>query len=876
MAEFPQKILNYFTPQAAERLRQEIADAGGAEVFAVGRLGRDDLIHDVEVFARGTAREVPVVDLAAFEGDVVIHNHPSGRLTPSEPDVHIAASFSRSGVGFLIVNNDVSDLAVVKKVMVSAGGIRVEPGAVRAVFAEDGPLAASLPKFEPRPQQLDMALKVCEAFNSNTHLIVEAGTGTGKSLAYLVPAIMWAVKNKKRVVVSTATINLQEQLVEKDLPALARAMRMNFTWALVKGRGNYLCKRKFGDVFRFADQTLDAAELDVFAQVAAWAGETETGSRSEMGFAVPQDLWEKVASDADTCPRAKCPFAGSCFVNAVRRKAQSATVLVVNHHLLFSDIAVRQALGFATEASVLPAYSKVVFDEAHHVADAVSEHLGRTVSRLALTKLANALYRRDSRRLRRAARIAAEPEEKDGGMEDGLSRGVLAKAREMLIPKGSGLSTRSRTEIRKRIDGLVEAATSLREASEALFAAVASFVRSAKGGDASGTSVRLTKETCTGPLWEAGVLPTADRVCTLLRTISQGLSDLGKAIEAGGVDMDSPDMVGLMAELAAYVLRAEGTRCDLDFMLALDDERMVFWAEVSGGAADGLDLGPASLPGSVSVRLTATPLDIATEMEEAVLANLDTAVFTSATLAVDGSFEYMKNEMGLSNLGEKLMELKVGSPFDFKKNVVLAVPTELPPPDSRGFSEAAAKTLLEVLEVTRGRAFVLFTSYALMNWMAKALRDELAARGMTVFVQGELPRSLIIDRFKTARAPVLFGTDSFWEGVDVPGEALSCVILTRLPFSVPDDPVFQARCEKIQAKGRNPFMHYAVPQAAIKFKQGFGRLIRTSEDRGAVVVLDKRIVEKPYGRVFLNSLPGYTLATGDDKTILDAIQTVLN
>lgn len=875
MAEFPQKILNYFTPQAAERLRREIADAGGAEIFAVGRLGRDDLIHDVEVFARGTAHEVPVVDLAAFEGDVVIHNHPSGHLAPSEPDVHIAASFSRSGVGFLIVNNDVSDLAVVKKVMVSAGGIRVEPGAVRAAFAEDGPLAASLPRFEPRPQQLEMALKVCEAFNSNTHLIVEAGTGTGKSLAYLVPAIMWAVKNKRRVVVSTATINLQEQLVDKDLPALARALRMSFSWALVKGRGNYLCKRKFEDVMRFADQILDAAERDVFAQLAAWASETQTGSRSEMGFAVPQDLWEKVAADADACPRAKCPHAASCFVNAVRRKAQSATVLVVNHHLLFSDIAVRQALGFATEASVLPAYSKVVFDEAHHVADAASEHLGRSVSRLGLTKLVNALYRRDSRRSRGAARIAADRAEKGGGMEDGPHRGVLVKAREMLMSTGSGLSARSRKEIRDRIDKLLEIVTSLREASEAFFSALASFVRAAKGGDASGGSVRLTKDTCSGALWEAGVLPAGDTVCTLLGAISQGLSDLGKAIEAGGADMDSPDMVGLMAELAAYVLRAEGTKHDLGFILALEDERMVFWAEASGAGGDGLELGLGPLPGSVSVRLVATPLDIATEMEEAVLANLDTAVFTSATLTVDGSFEYMKNEMGLSNLGDRLMELKVGSPFDFKRNVVLAVPTSLPSPDSPGFPEAAAKMLPEILQATRGRAFVLFTSYALMNWMAKELRDQLSALGMTVFVQGELPRSLTIDRFKAAPSPVLFGTDSFWEGVDVPGEALSCVVLTKLPFSVPDDPVFQARCERIQARGRNPFMHYAVPQAAIKFKQGFGRLIRTSEDRGAVVVLDRRIVEKAYGKVFLGSLPGYTLVTGDQETILEAIRTVV-
>jgi len=626
---------------------------------------------------------------------------------------------------------------------------------VAEILGPGGLLARALPQYEPRPQQVEMAERVDEALTTRRPLLVEAGTGTGKTLAYLVPAILSGMK----VVISTGTKNLQEQIYRKDVPLLAAELPNAFSAACMKGISNYLCKRRFREYD--AQQAAAGVYSSALDAIREWAGQTDGGDRAELPD-LPDDspVWREVSSTAETRLGTRCPHFESCFVTRARRKAQAADLVIVNHHLFFADLALRSAW---PEARLLPAYEAVIFDEAHQLEDVATDYFGVGVSSLRLM----ALVRDGQRAISQnnapdaAAQVIAHVDRRARTLFDGL-RGRLDSRAERSI-----------------IDGAV---------------------------------------------WKGD--PERDA-----HALDDALDELANALDAadGRALADGGD------EAEALAHRAEAIRADLALLVdgaQKYDAKHVFWAETRGRA----------------VMLHASPIDVSDILREKLLGTVDAAVFTSATLTAGGNFEFVRARLGL----ESAMESRLASPFDFAKQAILYLPTDLPEPGAPAFAEAAAERMRELVEITDGRAFLLFTSHRQMQRVHELLAPQLT---QPVLLQGDKPKHLLVEEFKRTPGAVLFATASFWEGVDVVGEALSLVVIDKLPFAPPDDPLVSARSRRLEEEGHDPFAGYHVPRAALQLAQGFGRLIRHREDRGIVALLDKRASTKGYGRRVLASLP---------------------
>ena len=626
---------------------------------------------------------------------------------------------------------------------------------VAEILGPGGLLARAIPAYEPRSAQLEMAERVWDALNTRRPLLVEAGTGTGKTLAYLVPAILSGMK----VVISTGTKNLQEQIFRKDVPLLSRELPQPFRAACMKGISNYLCKRRFREhdarerLAGSLDATLDA--------VRAWEAETESGDRAELpqlGDDAP--LWREVSATAETRLGPRCPHFERCFVTQARRRAQQADLVIVNHHLFFADLALRTQW---PQAQLLPAYEAVIFDEAHQLEDVITEYFGVGVSSARRTAL--------TRDLARA--IAAD------------------EAPDPLAAVGAHVTTRAQVlfdTLRRRIDA------------------------------------RLERCVVTAQTWEGDAEKDAHALDTALEELEGALDAAdGRQLADGG------------SEAEALARRASAIRSDLALLVdgaQRMDARHVFWAETRGRG----------------VFLKASPIDVAEIVREKLLAQTDATVFTSATLSTGGDFEFVRARLGL----ESAMEARLPSPFDYRAQALLYLARDLPDPGDASFADAAADRMLELVEASRGRAFLLFTSHRQMQRVYQAIAHAI---DHPVLLQGEKPKHLLVEEFKRRKGSVLFATASFWEGVDVVGEALSLVVIDKLPFQPPDDPLVAARCRRLEDEGREPFAVYQVPHAALALAQGFGRLIRHREDRGVVALLDRRAVVKGYGRRVLAGLP---------------------
>ncbi len=624
-----------------------------------------------------------------------------------------------------------------------------------------------------------MAQAVEQALAEKRHLIVEAGTGTGKTLAYLMPVI----RSGKRVIISTGTKNLQEQLFYKDVPFLEQALYGNTSGRLsvcyMKGRNNYLCRKKLYDL---TDQPVLSGleEIEHYRAIAAWEKTTATGDRAELAE-LPEAslLWHKLDARADACMGQKCSEFERCFITEMRRKAMESDLIIVNHHLFFADLAIKLQADGAPDAGILPEAAAVVFDEAHELEDVAGNYFGISISNLRLEDLA-----RD--------------------VENSMQQNRMLSA------------------------SLSGALGSLRERSQFFFSLL-------PPGDG-----RFAFETRREFLEENG-----DEFVAL----KQALTRL--AGELGGLPQ-KPE------EVFNFVRRAQEIQVQLEFALESDDRNTVFWIERRGGRW-GSRSGPNKTPeesvrGRQNVFLQATPIDVGPILRECLWSKLDCAVLTSATLAVGGGFDYIRQRLGLEHARESVLP----SHFDYESQALLYVPPDLPDPRTPQFTAKAAERIRRLLEITRGRAFVLFTSYAQMNDIYQRL---LGAMEFPILRQGDAPKSALLEEFRLTPNAVLFATSSFWQGVDVQGEQLSCVIIDRLPFAVPSDPVVAARVKAIDADGGNAFFQYQVPAAVITLKQGFGRLIRSLHDRGLLVLLDNRILKKPYGRVFVESLPNYKKTT---------------
>jgi ATP-dependent DNA helicase DinG len=621
---------------------------------------------------------------------------------------------------------------------------------MRDIFGPGGLLERSMiGGYEHRPGQLQMAEAIHDAFANHHHAIVEAGTGTGKTLAYLLPAIC----SGRRVVISTATKSLQEQLYQKDVPFLQKHFAPNLKVAVMKGRSNFLCLTK---AHAMSDQPMlrGMEEVDAFRQILQWAKLTETGDRTELTF-LPDDseLWSRIDARRDTCTGQKCPQFNECFVTQMHQRAKDADLIIVNHHLFFADLALKKD----DFGSILPEYSAVVFDEAHEMEDVASDYFGRQISNFRFEELA--------RDVDHAMRL-------------------------------THLGTPSLLRRTQRI----------RERSRAFFD--------------------------TFPPRDGRFPFSRNEREAFLEQNREAYDGLMNAMK--GLETEFASLTQKPEELLRIARRSFEIRQELAFLFESNEKNYVYWFERR----------------NKGVFLAATPIDVSQILRERLFEAFDTVILTSATLTVGKRFEYIRQRLGLDHTKENALPHE----FDYQSQALLYLPQKMPDVRDPGFAANAADEIVVLLEHSRGRAFCLFTSYAQMNDLFERVRNRV---DFPLLLQGTAPRSVLLERFKNTRHAVLFATSSFWQGVDVPGEQLSCVIVDRLPFAVPSDPIVAARVRALQEEGRNPFSEFQVPQAVLALKQGFGRLIRTKTDRGVLVLLDTRITRMPYGKIFLESLPHY-------------------
>ncbi len=640
---------------------------------------------------------------------------------------------------------------------------------MQSIFGPDGLIAKAHPEYEHRPGQIDMAEAVLRAFEQKQHLIVEAGTGTGKTLAYLVPAIAAACGSGARVVISTGTKNLQEQLMDKDIPFLQEILPAKFRAAVMKGRNNYACLHRI----KRAETTpvlegLD--QIDQFDEVFHWVTKTETGDRAELSN-LPENLpfWRHIDARSDTCLGQKCPDYDPCFLTRMRQRAIDADIIVVNHHLFFADLALRNG----AYGAVLPDYAAVILDEAHQIEDVASEYFGMGVSNYQIDDL-----------LRDVSYLKIEDREADRELRQICAR-IQRFAEQFWISFREGRGLEGRFTLAKQV-------------------AQVGNLRSADDADEDSQIDNLRYKNAGAPLDSA-----LNRLETTLAILKDAPADADNILR-----------------------RVRQLRFDLNFIVKAEDKQFVYWLERRGRGT----------------LLRASPIDVSGLLQDKLFEKVPTVVLTSATLSSAGNFRFIRERLGVDQGEEMIAE----SIFDFHEQAVLYLPPKMPDPRSPEWGCAAADEVIKIINATAGRAFVLSTSNAGMNEMFERVASQI---DYPCFVQGSASKGELLKKFRSTPNAVLFATSSFWQGVDVRGEQLSCVIIDKLPFAVPSDPIIAARQRHIEEQGGSSFYEYSVPQAIISLKQGLGRLIRSTTDRGVLAVLDPRLRTKMYGKTFVQSLP---------------------
>ncbi len=709
----------------------------------------------------------------------------------------------------------------------------VDPQIIDDYFKADGHLAKVIENYELRPPQIEMAREVLQGFNEHSYVIAEAGTGTGKSMAYLVPAIEWALKNRhagQRIVVSTNTKNLQEQLFFKDIPMLYATAKKKFKAVLLKGRYNYLCLEKWHAVMMDMNHRLSQDERVRILPLVYWVEQTRTGDIVEnAGFQLERNigLWEKLTAEPSYCPGKSCKYYDQCFLMKAREQARRADLVVVNHALLFADL--------ASGRSTLNDYELLILDEAHNIEKTAADYLGIRVNYWSFRNLYHRLYDEEPKR----------------------TGSVLQLDYRMSTAK-------LKSEIKSKIAGPMErvkiSSLEFKEKTLIFFNSFSQQLRSQYGTrsapNAEDSKIRYHKNF-------KYFRQLQDEIEALLKALNRLINELGNLLDAlNDLDFNTFKMQAqITREIRALSERAKELKEEFLFCLAGDQKQYVYWLDLPRNER------------SNDVALHAVPLNISELLNKILYPNIRTLIFTSATLAVKNSFQYFKSRMGLDALSKKEIRARVfDSPFNYDEQLLLSVADFLPDPRSDAYPKAVQELIVKLHEQQRRGMLVLFTNYSMLNMMYAALKPHFDAQNILLLAQGKSgSRTNILHQFKENRDSILFGTDSFWEGIDVPGDALELLFIPKLPFDVPSEPVIAARMEELKKHGRNPFMDYSLPEAVIKFRQGFGRLIRHKNDFGAVIIGDNRVSRMRYGQHFLDSIFGSKHIARKEEELFDRL-----
>ena len=741
------------------------------------------------------------------KNEVVIRTTKPNQLYPSDMELELSEElYTRRNIAYCLLSSDLDDFYFVQDI----DRIFLEEIDIENYFAKDGILAKEIKGFEYREEQEEMAQYIQDAINEDRKIIVEAGTGTGKTLAYLIPSIKWAVTNKKKVIIATNTINLQEQLLLKDIPLAKSIIKDEFSYVLVKGRNNYVCKRLFNELVLGKSIDIETFSMEAREQIEyilKWGNKTKTGDKAELPFEVYPDVWELVQSTTELCLGKKCPYRKECFYMKTRMEKMEADILISNHHVFFADLNVRAETDFDSEYLILPRYDMVIFDEAHNVESVARSYFSVEVSKISFTRLLNRIYQKKNKRKKeKSALIRVEDTVDEKNLEDSEQYIYLLNTLKEEISILQNIGDEYFDEIRKIYETNTEAP--IKKSLNNFEMTKSRFLE----------NLREKKDIFQGKL--------ADYL-NLMMSFNNVIDE----------EKDkNPEVINFNNHLKMFKAYIDSFK----FINSFEDDNYIYWLDINSKRTN--------------VVLTATPLNIAQKLSTVLFDNLDRLVFASATIVVNGNFDYFKKSLGLDE--EDCIEAIIKSPFDYDEQMSVYIPSDIQDSENiNAFVSDASKFILNILLKTNGKAFILFTSYIMLNQIYYSISKKLKDKGFEVFLHGDKPRSQIIKEFKEAENPILFGTTSFWEGVDVQGENLSNVIITKLPFLVPTDPVVSAISKKIEEDGGNSFMDFQLPEAIIKFKQGVGRLIRKKTDSGNIFILDNRILKKRYGSLFINALP---------------------
>ena len=800
-------IKDRFSKESLQTIKKYLEEQNNKSMIFKATFDEDELIQEPFFLSLYKKKSFEETLTKVARNEVVIRTTKPNQLYPSDMELELSEElYTRRNIAYCLLSSDLDDFYFVQDI----DRIFLEEIDIENYFAKDGILAKEIKGFEYRQEQEEMAQYIQDAINEDRKIIVEAGTGTGKTLAYLIPSIKWAVTNKKKVIIATNTINLQEQLLLKDIPLAKSIIKDEFSYVLVKGRNNYVCKRLFNELALGKNIDIGAFSIEAREQIEyilKWGNKTKTGDKAELPFEVYPDVWELVQSTTELCLGKKCPYRKECFYMKTRMEKMEADILISNHHVFFADLNVRAETDFDSEYLILPRYDMVIFDEAHNIESVARSYFSVEVSKISFTRLLNRIYQRKNKRKKeKSALIRVEDTIDEKDLEDSQQYIDLLNTLKEEISILQNIGDEYFDEIRKIYETNTEAPIKK-----------------------SLNNFEMTKSRFLENLREK-----KDIFQTKLADFLNLMMSFNNVIDE---EKDkNPEVINFNNHLKMFKAYIDSFK----FINSFEDDNYIYWLDINSKRTN--------------VILTATPLNIAQKLSTVLFDNLDRLVFASATIVVNGNFDYFKKSLGLDE--EDCIEAIIKSPFDYDEQMSVYIPSDIQDSENiNAFVSDASRFILNILLKTNGKAFILFTSYTMLNQIYYSISKKLKDKGFEVFLHGDKPRSQLIKEFKEAENPILFGTTSFWEGVDVQGENLSNVIITKLPFLVPTDPVVSAISKKIEENGGNSFTDFQLPEAIIKFKQGVGRLIRKKTDSGNIFILDNRILKKRYGSLFINALP---------------------